>query len=101
MILFSLFGGLGQFAVNKVNWAPSSEPSKGFLQSKWSPVTFMTDEEYETILQEKLLRVEAEMAVIDDNIKELREAELLLKQQPKAQEPPQPPTSKTPSDKGP
>lgn len=38
-------------------------------------MTFLSDKEYETILEEKLLRVEAEIAVVDDNIKELRDNE--------------------------
>ena len=76
MIFFSLFGCAGQYAANAVDWTPRSEPiSKGILQSRWSPVTFLSDEEYEKILEEKLLRVEAEIAIVDDNIRDLRAAE--------------------------
>ena len=32
----------------------------------------MTDEEYHGYLQEKILNIEAEISVIDDNIRELR-----------------------------
>jgi hypothetical protein len=60
---------------NAITWRPSSEPSKGFLRSKWSPVTYLSDQEYEKILQEKLLRVDAEIAVVDDTIREIRGAQ--------------------------
>lgn len=88
MICFSLFGCLGQVAANAVNWKPSTQPAtEGFLKSKWSPVTFLTDEEYEKILEEKLLRVEVEIAIVNDNIKELREAEEQARKQPETGEP--------------
>ena len=35
---------------------------------KWSPMKVLSDEEYERMLQEKLLRVEAEIAVLDEKI---------------------------------
>ncbi|KAK1751614.1 hypothetical protein QBC47DRAFT_390554 [Echria macrotheca] len=75
VIMFSLFGGAGQMIANAITWRPSSEPSKGFLRSKWSPVTYLSDQEYEKILREKLLRVDAEIAVVDDTIREIREAQ--------------------------
>jgi hypothetical protein len=87
MIFFSLFGGAGQLVANAIDWKPSSESAtEGFLKSKWSPVTFLTDEEYEKILEEKLLRVEVEIAIVDDNIKELRTAEESAKKQPTVQD---------------
>lgn len=41
--------------------------------SKYSPVTILSDEQYENILQERLLRVEADIAIIDDQIKDLED----------------------------
>jgi hypothetical protein len=41
--------------------------------SNWSPITKLSDEEYTTLLSEKLLRVEAEIAMLDDEIAELQE----------------------------
>ncbi|KAK0646545.1 hypothetical protein B0T16DRAFT_458452 [Cercophora newfieldiana] len=82
IICFSVFGGAGQLLANAINWKPSSESTtEGFLKSKWSPVTFLPDEEYQKILKEKLLRVEVEIAIVDDNIKELRTAEEQSKKQ--------------------
>ncbi|KAK1827218.1 hypothetical protein QBC39DRAFT_362273 [Podospora conica] len=79
---FSLWGGAGQLLMNafgvgtrKESDAKSDEHRGGLLGSKYSPLTFLSDKEYETILEEKLLRVEAEIAVVDDNIKELRDNE--------------------------
>lgn len=38
----------------------------------WSPMKALTDEEYEKILQQKLLKVEVEISLVDDQIAELR-----------------------------
>lgn len=35
---------------------------------KWSPMKMLTDEQYERMLKEKLLKVEAEIAVLDEKI---------------------------------
>ncbi|KAM7184319.1 hypothetical protein V8F33_013043 [Rhypophila sp. PSN 637] len=75
-IFWSLFGAGGQAALNA--WykrraeAGEKKESGGFLASKWSPLKKLSDEEYEMIIQEKLLGVEAEMAMLDDQINELR-----------------------------
>lgn len=76
-IMFSLFGAGGQFVANKLDRRPRTDsgPNQGFLHSKWSPVTFLSDQEYEKILEEKLLRVETEIALVDDHIKALRDTE--------------------------
>ena len=88
-LAWSLWGGAGQLLVNTFgsffgqgSGSQSDEPSKGILGSKYSPLTFLSDKEYETILEEKLLRIEAEIAVVDDNIKELRDNEAKAKLSP-------------------
>ena len=43
-----------------------------FAKSKWVPVQSLTDEQYREILQEKLLRVDTEIALIDDRIEKIR-----------------------------
>jgi len=45
------------------------------LQSKYSPVKHLTHQEYKKVLQDKLLRVEAEIAVLDDDIAALKKAQ--------------------------
>jgi hypothetical protein len=46
---------------------------KQILQSRWMPGKLLSDEEYRDILKEKKLRLDVEIAVIDDNIAELRQ----------------------------
>ena len=79
--MFSLFGCLGQIATNKFT-APreiSVDSKPGFWrrmsEKSYSPVTVLSNEEYAEMLQEKLLRVEAEIAVIDDKIAALKKQE--------------------------
>jgi len=73
-----MLGAGGQVVDNwwmarKAKSPPSSE--KGGFWSKWSPVTWLSDQDYEKILEERILRIEADIALIDDRIKELRESE--------------------------
>ncbi|KAK4044699.1 hypothetical protein C8A01DRAFT_11918 [Parachaetomium inaequale] len=80
-VMFSLFGAGGQAIANWratriANAAPKT--SSGFW-SRWSPIKQLSDQDYENILEEKLLRVEADIALIDDRIKELRESESQIK----------------------
>lgn len=85
--MFAIFGAAGQALYNvadarKSRLAESGEtPKNSWLESKWSPVKVLTDTEYENMLQEKLLRVNAEIALIDENIEALRgqEREMAVK----------------------
>lgn len=89
-LMFTLFGWAGQHAYNyldtrhsenvrteaerreqktqieKLNWL------QRFARSSWSPMTELTDEQYEKMLNEKLLGVEVEIALIDEKIDKLR-----------------------------
>jgi hypothetical protein len=47
------------------------------MQSRWSPVKHLSHEEYKKVLEDKLLRVDAEIAVIDDDIAALRKQEIV------------------------
>ncbi|CAO2655238.1 Nn.00g103020.m01.CDS01 [Neocucurbitaria sp. VM-36] len=89
-IMFSLFGWAGQHGYNYLDAKNSSElreqaqlQANGedtpkatlmhkFAKSKWSPMSVLSDEEYIEIMQEKLLKVEAEIAIIDDRIEGFR-----------------------------
>ncbi|KAH7384161.1 hypothetical protein DE146DRAFT_217393 [Phaeosphaeria sp. MPI-PUGE-AT-0046c] len=87
-IMFTLFGWSGQHGYNfldKRNSAelqeqaqPDYEPKGTLMQriakSKWSPMSILTDEQYEAMLQEKLLKVEAEIAIIDERIEGVKKA---------------------------
>lgn len=77
--MFALFGAGGQAMYN---WgdsrnsaqtaAPETDLKKSWLDSKWSPMKVLSDKEYEEMLREKLLRVNAEIALVDENIEALR-----------------------------
>jgi len=81
-IMFAIFGVGGQKIYNmadsrhlKKAEGPEIEKSKGWMNSKWNPVKVLTDGEYEKMLQDKLLYVNAEIAMIDENINALRRQE--------------------------
>lgn len=52
----------------------------------------LTDQEYENILQEKLLRLDAEIAIIDDNVAELK-AQMEEQRKAKKEAPETPPSN--------
>ena len=77
--MFSIFGASGQLAFNKIDAArsqASQEPAKPFMQrvldSRWMPMRRIPDDEYANRLNEALLRIDAEIAIIDDRIAEIR-----------------------------
>jgi hypothetical protein len=58
--------------------AASSEPPqesfwKRAMRSKYSPVKHLSHAEYKKVLEDKLLRVDAEIAVLEDDIAQLRD----------------------------
>ncbi|KFY64002.1 hypothetical protein V497_01865, partial [Pseudogymnoascus sp. VKM F-4516 (FW-969)] len=75
-LIFGTLGGLGQAVYNyadareseKVGNEGGEGEGKGWLNSKWSPVKALSDEEYGRILEERLLRVNAEIAILDESI---------------------------------
>lgn len=98
--MFSLFGAGGQGIANwraarAANTPPSS--GKGFWE-KYSPFTRLSDQDYEKILEERLLRVEVEIALIDDHIKELRESEKQTKDEATGSEKSSPAAAPSPKD---
>ncbi|KAL4746066.1 hypothetical protein BDW72DRAFT_185623 [Aspergillus terricola var. indicus] len=81
LVVFSLCGYVGQVSYNAIDkWQleHANTPSKPFLtriaESKWIPLKSLTDDEYRGILSEKLLTIEAEIALIDEKIEELQKA---------------------------
>jgi hypothetical protein len=51
----------------------AQDEDDSWLGSKWSPLKKLTDEEYISMMDEKILRVDADIALIDDKIAQLRE----------------------------
>ncbi|OJI99199.1 hypothetical protein ASPVEDRAFT_38665 [Aspergillus versicolor CBS 583.65] len=83
LVIFSLLGYAGQASYNAIDrWqlGHANTESKPFLdrlaESKWVPLKSLSDDEYRGILGEKLLSIEAEIALIDDKIEELEKAKL-------------------------
>ncbi|KAL9594070.1 MAG: hypothetical protein Q9219_007235 [cf. Caloplaca sp. 3 TL-2023] len=93
-IMFSLFGFAGQHVYNRLDArhaaslvtqsSPNAtdDPSKTtsdrplwtrILNSKYSPMKVLSDEQYQDILKEKLIRVDAEIALVDDEIEKVKE----------------------------
>lgn len=86
--MFSIFGFAGQALYNSYDKSaqpvsPDAPPQRNFLQRladrKWTPFTVLTDAEYEDMLKEKLLRIEAELSVVDDRIAELKVKDAQMK----------------------
>ncbi|KAF2706059.1 hypothetical protein K504DRAFT_493870 [Pleomassaria siparia CBS 279.74] len=87
-IMFTLFGYGGQHAYNFLDKKNSTEierqeamraegkkdPSwmQRMAKSKWSPMSVLSDEEYKHMLEEKLLGVEASIALVDESLDEWR-----------------------------
>ncbi|KAF1924213.1 uncharacterized protein M421DRAFT_425051 [Didymella exigua CBS 183.55] len=86
--MFGLFGYAGQKGYNfldeknteelqeEARLAARGEKKKNFMERiaemKWSPMEALTDERYDAILQEQLLKIEVEIALIDDRIEGFR-----------------------------
>lgn len=51
-----------------------SKPKTSWLDSKWSPMQRLSDKQYIDKLEEKILRLDAEIAIIDETIASLRES---------------------------
>ncbi|KAF1982448.1 hypothetical protein K402DRAFT_195335 [Aulographum hederae CBS 113979] len=80
-IMWSLFGFLGQKGYDAVDASrteaaaapPRENIFKRMANSKWTPVRSLSDEEYASMLKEKLFKVDVEIALIDDRLKNLEE----------------------------
>lgn len=81
IIMFAMLGAAGQSLYNvadarhqqrAVAGVDSENKKSAWLDSKWSPVKVLSDEDYGKMLQEQLLRVDAEMSLLDERINVLR-----------------------------
>jgi len=87
--MFSLFGFAGQHGYDLLDrkntqvveederLAAKGEKRKNFMERiaemKWSPMEALTDERYEEMLQERLLKIEVEIALVDDRIESYKQ----------------------------
>ncbi|KAI0902585.1 hypothetical protein F4806DRAFT_491055 [Annulohypoxylon nitens] len=77
MLVFGTLGGTGEYLFQRFTNSSKEKdpkPKSSWLDSKWSPMKKLSDREYEEMLQERLLRLDAEISIIDDNIAALRES---------------------------
>jgi len=76
-IMFALFGGGCQYVYEALDRPAEegAEANSNFLQRvaarKWSPFSILSDEDYEKMLRERMLKVDVEIALIDDRIADL------------------------------
>ncbi|XDG00532.1 hypothetical protein ABKA04_000147 [Annulohypoxylon sp. FPYF3050] len=77
VLVFGTLGGAGEYLFQRFKNSSKEKdpkPKSSWLDSKWSPMKKLSDREYEEMLQERLLRLDAEISIIDDNIAALRES---------------------------
>lgn len=82
--MFSLFGAVGQVLYNRADTQKTLEsamPPKeerglqdSWLNSKWSPMKVLSDEEYRTMLEDRLLRIEVQLTEVDESIEGVKRA---------------------------
>lgn len=78
LVVFSLLGFGGQTVFNTIDaWqmekvqTPTRPWAQRIADSKWIPFRNLSDGEYRDILSEKLLSIEAEIALVDEKIEAL------------------------------
>ncbi|KAK0264307.1 hypothetical protein LTR01_001354 [Friedmanniomyces endolithicus] len=74
-LMWSLFGGIGQLAYNGYatgNVTRQISPPEDFwtkmARQSWFPLKALSNEEYSEMLREKMLKVDVEIALLDDRI---------------------------------
>lgn len=88
-LVWTVVGFVGQTVYNKFDARYSEqaaaelhkekEEKKGFwnrvADMRWSPMKKLSDEEYGNMLKERLLRVEADIALVDEELEKVRSEE--------------------------
>lgn len=72
--MWGVLGAGGQIVANGLsNRKPKvKDENDSWFRSKWSPLKKLTDQEYIDMMEEKILRVDVDIALIDDRIAELK-----------------------------
>ncbi|KAI0118932.1 hypothetical protein GGR51DRAFT_498240 [Nemania sp. FL0031] len=73
-ILFFGTLGAGSSYVSQLTQSTEAKPKTSWLDSKWSPMQRLSDKDYMDKIEEKILRLDAEIAIIDENIASLKES---------------------------
>jgi hypothetical protein len=78
--MIGLMGLAGQSAYNLFSEGQRSEssPRRSIIQrlteSEWAPLKALSDQQYEEMLQQKLLKIDVELSMIDEKIATLKAA---------------------------
>ncbi|KAG8676692.1 hypothetical protein FPOAC2_02796 [Fusarium poae] len=87
MFVWTTVGAVGQIIANRMAVRKSrvDDEKEGFF-TRWTPLKKLTDQEYKDMMFEKMLRIDADIALIDERIVELRkQAEEESKNKPSTQ----------------
>ncbi|KAI0546255.1 hypothetical protein F4679DRAFT_558415 [Xylaria curta] len=74
MLFFGTLGA-GTSYVSQLTRGDDSKPKTSWLDSKWSPMQRLSDRDYMNKIEEKILRLNAEIAIIDDNVASLKSSQ--------------------------
>ena len=78
--MIGLLGLAGQGSYNMISapQQPEASPRRSIMQrlteSKWMPLKALSDQQYEEMLQQKLLNIDVEISMIDERIATLKGA---------------------------
>ncbi|CEI66487.1 unnamed protein product [Fusarium venenatum] len=73
MFVWTTVGAVGQIIANRMAVRkPKVDDDKGGFFTRWTPLKKLTDQEYKDMMFEKMLRIDADIALIDERIVELR-----------------------------
>ncbi|KAI1082360.1 hypothetical protein F5B20DRAFT_34106 [Whalleya microplaca] len=71
-VLFFGTLGAGSSYISQKYKNREPRPDSSWIDSKWIPIRRLSDQDYEKMLKEKILQLETNIAVIDDNIASLK-----------------------------
>lgn len=78
-VMFAIFGAVGQHIHNRYTAPKDVQPRENFWkrmsEKSWTPFKVLTNEEYAEMLRERMLKIDVEIAVLDDKIAALKEQE--------------------------
>ncbi|CAD6443976.1 0ddfb5fb-ad17-4faf-b27b-9d6a588b07a4 [Sclerotinia trifoliorum] len=73
-----IYDALDEKKMEEMRFEESGKKGNGetWINSRWVPWKKLTDDEYEGMLKERLLKVDAEIAILDDKLQVLREQQI-------------------------
>jgi hypothetical protein len=73
MLVWTTVGAGGQMIANRMAARkPKVQDENESFWTRWTPLKKLTDQEYRDMMSEKMLRIDADIALIDDRIAELK-----------------------------